>query len=267
MHAIRSRGSILFKVSCLSLLHASAWSQALPPCPSKTQARIVANTNDTAALATSLQCSNGSIDVQWYGDVVVSQTIYITQGTSLNITGTSTGATADGNHITQLFAVNSTSSLLLTDMTLANGDADNGGAVHATEQASISFGGNMTFASNTAWYGGAIYAGPSASVFWDGEHTKFIDNSASYYGGAIMVEGSSDVSWDGETVFVNNSAKYGGGQFLSARHQKCLGGGKRRSRKTPLGSAVQCTRSLQRYCGMMTRPRLSTTRRCTTEGH
>ena len=79
-------------------------------------------------------------------------------------------------------------------MTLANGDARKGGAVHATEYASVSFGGNMTFASRKVWYGGVIYAGPSTAVFWDGEQIMFNDNNASYYGGAIMMEGASDVS-------------------------------------------------------------------------
>ena len=146
--------------------------------------------------------------------MVVSKTLNITQGTSLNVTGASTGATADGNHTTQLFAVDGASALRLTDMVLTNGYADFGGAVYAMSHASVSFDGNVTFEANTALYGGAIYA-DSSTVRWGGEATAFSSNYALYDGGSIMAVGSSCISWDGNTTFLNNSANStGGAAFL-----------------------------------------------------
>lgn len=202
----------LFTAACLVFLPAFASAQGLPPCPAETQPRTVASTNDTATLAGLLQCSNGSFTVEWVGDVIVSQTIYVMQGTSLNVTGASAGgATADGDHTTQLFAVDGASSLHITDMVLANGIAALGGAVSAIEHSSISFGGNMTFAGNFASsHGGGIYLN-SSTVVWQGGQTTFLDNSALSNGGAIMAGASSSVSWDGETVFLDNSAGVSGG--------------------------------------------------------
>lgn len=126
------------------------------PCQQETQAWTVASTSDATSLASLLNCSNGSFAVKWFGDALLSQTIAITQGTSLNITGmASTGAAAGGNHSTRLFAVDGASSLHLTDMVLAK-DVELGGAIPALDQSNISFGGNMTFASNTAGCGGAV---------------------------------------------------------------------------------------------------------------
>ena len=75
----------------------------------------VSSSDNAATLARSLQCSNGKFIVKWFGDVVVSKTLNTMQGTYLNVTGASTGATADGNHTTQLFVVDGASALHLTD--------------------------------------------------------------------------------------------------------------------------------------------------------
>ena len=108
----------LVQAVCLSLLPGLAQAQAYLPCAAETYVMTVSSSDDAAILARSLRCSNGTFIVKWFGDVVVSQTLNITLGTSLNITGASTGATADGNHTTQLFAVGGASALHLTDMVL-----------------------------------------------------------------------------------------------------------------------------------------------------
>ena len=112
----------------VTLLPGLAQAQAILPCPGGTNFIAVASSDDAATLARSLQCSNGTFIVKWFGGVVVSQTLNVTQGTSLDITGASAGATVDGNHTTQLFAVDGASALHLMDVVLTNGNADLGGA-------------------------------------------------------------------------------------------------------------------------------------------
>lgn len=181
--------------------------------------------------------------MKWFGHVLVSQTIHVMNNTSLNITGASTDATVDGKHVTQLVSADSASSLHLASMALANGDAEFGGAVHVTDQASVSFGGNMTFEANNAWYGGAVYAGPSSTVFWDGKETMFIDNSASHNGGAIMGEDSSFFRGVASRCSSATLPDREGALCFSANHRKCRGAAKRHSVRIPLHQAVQCTRS------------------------
>lgn len=214
-HVIRPSRVGFRAAACLLLLPALMLTQELQPCPAETQSTTVANTDDAATLASMLECSNGSFAVEWFGDVVISKTIYVTQGTSLNITGATSGAKADGDHTTQLFVVDGASSLHLTDMILANGDAYVGGAVQASGKASISFGGKTTFVANAASFGGAVYAELSSSVSWESGQTTFSNNYALYYGGAMLAIDSSLLSWYGETHFLNNSASYAGGAVFA----------------------------------------------------
>lgn len=205
----------LLKVSFLGLLLALAWSQDLLPCDAGTQSLTVANTNDAIDLAKSLECSNGTFAVEWFGEVIVTETITITEGTLVNITGATTDATADGDGITQLFAVYGASSALhIMDMTLTNGLADEGGAIYATEQATVSFSGSMAFSNNRALFnGGAVIARTSSAVSWGGD-IIFQNNTVQYWGGAMYVTNGSTVSWTGTTQILDNTARDGGGIFL-----------------------------------------------------
>lgn len=68
-----------------------------------------------ALLAASLNCSRGDFSVQWVGEVFVVETVYVINGTSLNITGAGPDAVADGQSATQqLFVVNGDSRLHLS---------------------------------------------------------------------------------------------------------------------------------------------------------
>lgn len=198
------------QVVCLGILLAFSRAQDFPPCSPGTNFLTVASTEDAVALASALKCSHGHFSVDWYGVVVVSETISVTQGTSLEIAGAAPGATADGSHTTNILSVDGGSALHLTDMLVENGNAFAGGAVSATQNSRVTCRGNMTFAANTASLGGAIYAGSSVVVIY-GADTVFRGNRASDSGGAIMTEGSSTVSWDGVTTFTNNSANHWGG--------------------------------------------------------
>lgn len=87
----------LLKTACVILLPAFAWTPGLLPCQPETQALTVATTNDTATLASMLNCWDGSFAPEWFGDVVNSPTIDSTEGTSLNTIEASTAATVYGN--------------------------------------------------------------------------------------------------------------------------------------------------------------------------
>ena len=203
----------LFRVVCTGLLAAFARAQDLQNCTVDSIPVSVGSTEDAAALATSIRgCSDGDFAVEWVGEVFVGETLYVTGGTSLNITGAGPGAIADGGGETQLFYVDEGSRLHLSDMTLSNGNAtEYGGAVYANQSSVVSFSGNMSFVSNFAGDdGGAIYAFDS-TVSWVGDGTLFSDNSAGSTGGAIRANSGSTVSWVGDgTQFSNNSADDGG---------------------------------------------------------
>ena len=156
---IRYRRIGFVMVAFLSIFLPSGWSQDRPGCDGGIQVLTVASTNDAVTLTSSLECSNGTFIVEWFGKVIVSETLTIAEGTLVNITGATGDATADGNHTTQLFVVHgASSSLCFTDILLTNGQEDFGGAVRALDQAHISFGGNTTFTANSEWFGGAIFA-------------------------------------------------------------------------------------------------------------
>lgn len=206
-----------FRVAFMGLLLAAVTrSQSLENCGVEVSPFTVRSTEDAATLATFLRCSSGDVAVQWVGEVFVEQTIRVTNGTSLNVTGVGPGATADGQDAQQLFVVDAGSRLHLSDMTLARGNASSraealpsGGAIYSN-QSSVSFSGNVSFISNSAdESGGAIYA-ISSNVAWNGDDAiQFGFNSAND-GGAIFAYESA-VSWVGsDTRFVSNSAFDGG---------------------------------------------------------
>ncbi|CAB1120469.1 unnamed protein product [Ectocarpus sp. CCAP 1310/34] len=197
----------LFQVVCMGLLAAVAQTQVLQNCSVDTSPVMVASTEDAAALAASIiGCSNGDIAVAWVGEVVVEETIFVIGGTSLNITGAGPGAIADGGGETQVFIADGGSSLRLSDMTLSNGSASDGGVIF-TNQPVSSLSGNTAFISNYAdGSKGAIYACDSSTVSWDGDGIGVFSKSARLYGGATYAE-NTNVSWVGEdTQFNYNSA-------------------------------------------------------------
>eukprot|EP00903_Cladosiphon_okamuranus_P018352 g16884.t1 len=208
----------MLQMACICLLTIFARAQELQDCSVVDNPFTVGSTEDASTLAASLRCSTGDFDVQWVGEVFVAETIHVTSGTSLTITGSGRDAIVDGRAATQLFVVDRGSSLHFSDMTFAHGNASFGGAINALE-ASVSFSGNASFISNAASVdGGAIFANRS-TIFWDGDRTRFILNSADGdpgFGGAIAVY-ESNVSWSGDgTQFISNMAVGGGGAISAA---------------------------------------------------
>ncbi|CAN0185940.1 unnamed protein product, partial [Ectocarpus sp. 13 AM-2016] len=95
-----------FQVVCMFILMVVARTQELQSCSVDAVPSTISSTQDADTLATSiLACPNGSFFVEWVGEIFVAETIHVTDGTSLNITGSGSGAIADGRDATQLFIV------------------------------------------------------------------------------------------------------------------------------------------------------------------
>ena len=120
------------------LLQAIRNAVSIDPCSSFVLSIDVATTDEARNLARTLNCSGrGTFDVLWEGTVIVNETIALTDGSVVTVTGVGSGAIADGGGITQLFTV-SNATLYLADTGLENGygpggdynvAAGNGGAV------------------------------------------------------------------------------------------------------------------------------------------
>ena len=203
-----------FQFAWMSLLAVIARTQELQNCSVGAIAWTVASTEDAGSLAASiLGCSDGDFAVQWVGEVYVEDTIRVTSGTSLVITGAGPGAIADGGGDTQLFAVEGGSRLHLSDMTLSNGNASYGGGAIFANLSSVSFTGIMSFISNTADFGGAVYS-TGSNVSWVGNGTRFGNNLAGKDGGAIAAINSSTLS-TANTTFSGNVAGVDDGALVT----------------------------------------------------
>ena len=89
----------------------------------------MANTPDAKSLAEVLLCEGpASFMVSWHGDVILSRTLSVSNGSTLNVTGSSgntdadTGAVVTSDGTLLLFEVDLGSTVSLTGLTLAGGD-------------------------------------------------------------------------------------------------------------------------------------------------
>ena len=168
--------------------------------------------NDTAtakSLAEATLCSSGgNFEVEWTGHINVTKTIYVHDGVSLRITGTS-GAVADGGGTVQVLIV-SNGYLYLNNLEIVKGNAPDGGAIFVASESEL-FVEGVSFSSNTAkGMGGAVYAESSNITLVS---TAFSYNIAGY-GGAIFAVNST-VTGSVNASFHNNSADYGGAVFVA----------------------------------------------------
>ena len=106
----------------LSLLRSS-------PCPSTVEEIVVTTTSDANTLAEALLCNgSASFTVIWHGNVILSRTLSVSNGSTLNVAASSdstdadTGAvvTSDGTFL--LFEVDLGSTVALTGLTFSGGD-------------------------------------------------------------------------------------------------------------------------------------------------
>ena len=169
---------------------------------------VVEDAAGAAQLAQTVNCSGGSFEVSWVGNVTLERTIHVSAGTTLNITGSPDGTSAaDGAGRTSLFSLDDGGVLHLSDLTLANGRAASGsagGAILAVDAAVALT--RCTLADNEADFGGAILVGRSELVAAD---VSFERNSAPFEGGALYAD-QARVSLR-ECTFSENSARNGGG--------------------------------------------------------
>ena len=142
------------------------------------------------------------------------------------------GHIIDAKNLGRIFEIDGGFAVTLTNATLSNGKADNGGAIYNFGNLDLvhvnfvnntaKYGGaimnyayglvldDSTFTNNTAKIGGAIYN--SADCFVVGNST-FANNTATSNGGVIFNYGIGFVV--GNSTFVNNSAADGAGAILN----------------------------------------------------
>ncbi|CAM9869075.1 unnamed protein product [Choristocarpus tenellus] len=155
---------------------------AAVPCVPQTRSLRVQDTSEAWELSQALACSDGHFNVTWIHRVALNQTISVTEGSSLSITGTG-DAVIDGNFSNSLFSVIGIGSRLrLENLSLLHGNSTIGGAVSA-------FNGSSVTAVDTS----------------------FQDNMAKFAAGAVYVGYQSNFIIDGNSTFVNNTAGESGG--------------------------------------------------------
>ena len=211
------------------------------PCSADDQRSWVVETSAQAQdLAATVNCSGGSFQVEWRGIVVVTEPIYVADGTVLAVSGDGENAVVDGNSTTRLFTVvnatlhlsgvnvsygssivggaiaasESTLTLNRTNFVGNSATAGSGGAIYVTDGSSVTCTGDGTFADNwAALDGGALYATGSSTVSCGG---SWMNNVAGDSGGAVGVHHRSSMSWNGEAIFSYNSAgRYAGAMSLN----------------------------------------------------
>lgn len=121
----------------------------------------VSSTAQALELSNALLCSGpGQFEVGWSGNVVISRTLILSNGTSLKVAGAGTGV-IDGGGVTRLFEVEGGASLELNGMSLTGGLAsfgassvDHGGAVYLAQDSQLSAVDCLFFDNNADYYGG-----------------------------------------------------------------------------------------------------------------
>ena len=98
------------------------------PCPSTVEEMVVATTSDAKTLAEALLCDgSASFTVNWHGNVMIPQTLSVSNGSTLNVTGSrstdaDTGAVVTSDGTLLLIEVGRGSTVSLTGLALSGGD-------------------------------------------------------------------------------------------------------------------------------------------------
>lgn len=117
-----SSGSVARCLMWFGLFLAVAKSQLLP-CAGGVTNRTISNSAQAFDLTEVLMCSGGQFEVTWVGEVLLTRTIAVSDGTSLKVLGSSSGGSViDGEGLQhQLFNVSEGSTLELQGLSLMNG--------------------------------------------------------------------------------------------------------------------------------------------------
>ena len=148
-------------------------------------------------LQTEIDNSNGNLRLSsnytrapGENDIVISKTMFINGN----------GYTIDANDLGGIFKVNEGYTLMLMNVILINGNANEGGAINVEEGAEVTVSTSQ-FINNTAITGGAIYSEGVVTIMG----STLSGNSATD-GGAIYSEGDLSLS---SVDFADNNAGYG----------------------------------------------------------
>lgn len=118
--------------------------------------REVFNSSDVEELADSLVCPGSTqLMVDWYGQIEISRSLNLRNGSALNITGLD-AAVIKGNGTDRLFTVSGGATLSLESITIEGGrapDGEYGGAISANESSNLNLH-NCSFMNNNATLGG-----------------------------------------------------------------------------------------------------------------
>ena len=139
VRVLRLQG-ICITLQLLLLLVLLPYSHA-SPCPTTIEEMVVANTSDAGKLAEALMCDGpGTFGVTWHGNVMLSRTLSVSNGSTLNVVGysestddtdTSAAVISDGTVLLFEIALGSTASL--TGLTLSGGN----GALRVSEKSFV----------------------------------------------------------------------------------------------------------------------------------
>ena len=116
------------------------------------------------------------------------------------------GHTIDAKNLGRIFEIDGGFAVTLTNVTLINGKADNGGAIYNFGNLDLV---HVNFVNNTAKYGGAIMNYAYGLVLDDSTFT----NNTAKIGGAIY--NSADCFVVGNSTFANNTATSNGGVIFN----------------------------------------------------
>lgn len=167
-----------------------------------------ANANDQSG---STDCpagtGNDTITFSVSGTITLGSELTISDAAGLTISGPAGGITISGNNATRVFLVYSGANVTLENLTVADGDVDNGGGIANGGTLTVSgciFSGNASSGGYASSGGGAIRNTGTLTVL----DSTFSGNSAAMGGGGIRSTGTLTVT---NTTFSGNSAVDGGG--------------------------------------------------------
>jgi predicted outer membrane repeat protein len=225
------------------LLHTVLWlafgcalAQICPNTPVPTTVSSTAGATALAKqLATAFDCPKAEFSAVWQGNVTLTESIIVGNGTSLTIRGTAADtAVVNGNGTVQMFVVWGT--LTAANMTLINGLAsDIGGAIRVRLSANFTIADSALVNNSAANRGGAVFVGNKTTTIITGctfdlnkaratsggsvaagyrsnltvSTSSFSNNIAGFSGGAIYADNKSTVALL-NSVFFTNGAQYGG---------------------------------------------------------
>ena len=140
VRVLRLQGICITLQLLLLLLLLLPYSHA-SPCPTTVEEMVVANTSDAGKLAEALTCDGpGTFGVTWHGNVMLSRTLSVSNGSTLNVVGysestddTDTSAAVISDGTVLLFEVALGSTVSLTGLTLSGGN----GALRVSEKSFV----------------------------------------------------------------------------------------------------------------------------------